>query len=184
MNRVKLTIKDDRGNPLCKIGTSIAVPSGREYSDAEISQILRDWACMFDTKIQLDRDEVATAEKVREVAKKKPVAEKQIDNAVAIAKAIDEGWTFEDNSYCHPHNNTYQAETYFQSKRMAHAIALRSTENVFDQEAKFLARHHALTYADNVQDTITKFLERYFRAFPTETFEDVKGTKISVEITL
>jgi hypothetical protein len=40
MNRVKLTIRDEGGNTLCKIGTSIEPPIGLEYNDKEIADAL------------------------------------------------------------------------------------------------------------------------------------------------
>jgi hypothetical protein len=40
MNRVKLTICDNSGNTLCKIGTSIEPPIGLEYNDKEIADAL------------------------------------------------------------------------------------------------------------------------------------------------
>jgi hypothetical protein len=40
MNRVKLTVSDESGKTLCKIGTSIDDPAGLEYTDAELADAL------------------------------------------------------------------------------------------------------------------------------------------------
>ena len=48
MNRVKLTIKNDCGQTLCKIGTSISEPACKEYSDAELEGMLRELANMIE----------------------------------------------------------------------------------------------------------------------------------------
>lgn len=47
MNRVKLTIIDDNGKTLCKIGTSIDPPIGLEYNDKELADALADMATML-----------------------------------------------------------------------------------------------------------------------------------------
>lgn len=44
MNQLKLTVKDIAGNTLCKIGTSIADPVDREYSDKELADVLTEMA--------------------------------------------------------------------------------------------------------------------------------------------
>lgn len=40
MNRVKLTVSDESGKTLCKIGTSIDDPAGLEYTDKELADAL------------------------------------------------------------------------------------------------------------------------------------------------
>ena len=40
MNRVKLTVSDESGKTLCKMGTSIDKPAGFEYSDMELADAL------------------------------------------------------------------------------------------------------------------------------------------------
>jgi hypothetical protein len=40
MNRVKLTVKDESGKTLCKLGTSIDDPAGFEYTDKELADAL------------------------------------------------------------------------------------------------------------------------------------------------
>lgn len=50
MNKVKLTIKNDAGETLCKIGTSINQSKDEEYSDSEIANLLRKMADLLDCK--------------------------------------------------------------------------------------------------------------------------------------
>lgn len=47
MNRVKLTVSDESGKTLCKIGTSIDLPAGPEYNDKELADMLADTATML-----------------------------------------------------------------------------------------------------------------------------------------
>ena len=52
MNRVKLTIKDENGNCLCKVGTSIEAKVREEYSNEDLIALLDEIKemLMYDTK--------------------------------------------------------------------------------------------------------------------------------------
>lgn len=54
MNRVKLSITNESGQTLCKIGTSIPAPRGAEYTDQEIADLLRELSCMLSSKTEHD----------------------------------------------------------------------------------------------------------------------------------
>lgn len=59
MNRVKLTISNDSGKTLCKIGTSIDEPAGIEYTDKEIADALADMATMLYKSFSVRVDSIA-----------------------------------------------------------------------------------------------------------------------------
>lgn len=54
MNRVKLSITNEAGQTLCKIGTSVPGPKGNEYTDQEIVELLRELSNLLSAKTEQD----------------------------------------------------------------------------------------------------------------------------------
>jgi hypothetical protein len=55
MNRLKVTIKNDNNQVICKVGTSVPLPkANNDYSDVELAAYLREIADMLSAKVLPD----------------------------------------------------------------------------------------------------------------------------------
>jgi hypothetical protein len=163
MNRVKITIKDDDGNLLCKIGTSINKPMKDEYTNNELIEMIEELSAALAAKSNHEKIITSANSWSNKV---EPV--RQIPKQPRETDILEErGWTQEIESFVHPHCNKVVRTEYWRSPRVLDRRFIYTEgspiESILSAEAEALANRAFEIILKQFKDAIYLELLNHFK---------------------